>query len=77
MPVARRPMPCPRIKLKVISAPSVGHVLLAPPVLMASDHSVDYVCGRCEVILMHADQDQVHGVLIQCKNCGSYNKTGD
>jgi hypothetical protein len=66
-----------RKKLTVVPAPRVGHVLQAPPVLMASNHSVDYVCGRCEVILLHADHDQVHGVLIHCKNCGSYNRTDD
>jgi DNA-directed RNA polymerase subunit RPC12/RpoP len=65
-----------KIKLKVIVAPGVGHVLEAPPVLNASDHSVDYICGHCETILLHADEGQVHGVLIRCKKCGSYNATG-
>ena len=27
-------------------------------------------------ILLHADEGQVHGVLIRCTNCGSYNSTG-
>jgi DNA-directed RNA polymerase subunit RPC12/RpoP len=66
-----------RVKLQIIEAPRTGHVLQAPPTLIASDHSVDYVCGRCEAILLHADHDQVHGVLIHCKECGSYNKTGE
>jgi hypothetical protein len=26
-------------------------------------------------ILLHADEGQVHGVLIRCRNCGSYNAT--
>jgi hypothetical protein len=33
---------------------------------MASEHSVDYTCGRCSTVLLHADEGQVHGVLIHC-----------
>jgi predicted RNA-binding Zn-ribbon protein involved in translation (DUF1610 family) len=64
-----------KLSLKVIIAPSTGLVLDAPPVLMASDHSVDYTCGDCGTILLHAEEGQVHGVLIRCTNCGSYNST--
>jgi DNA-directed RNA polymerase subunit RPC12/RpoP len=64
-----------QIPLKVLIAPSVGVVLEAPPVLRASEHSVDYTCGRCGTALLHADEGQVHGVLIRCTNCGSYNST--
>jgi hypothetical protein len=32
----------------------------------ASDHSVDYICGRCDTILLHADEGQVHGIMIRC-----------
>jgi hypothetical protein len=53
----------PRIPLKVVIAPAVGVVLKAPPVLIASEHSVDYTCGRCGTVLLHADEDQVHGIL--------------
>lgn len=60
----------PRISLKIIVAPATGHILDAPPVLMASDHSVDYICGRCSTILLHAEENQVRGVLIRCANCG-------
>ncbi len=63
------------ISLNVVIAPSIGVVLEAPPVLMPSEHSVDYTCGRCATILLHADEGQVHGVLIHCRNCGSYNST--
>jgi len=28
-----------------------------------------------DTILLHADKGQVHGILIHCKNCGSYNST--
>jgi DNA-directed RNA polymerase subunit RPC12/RpoP len=64
-----------RIPLKVVIAPAVGVVLEAPPVLRASEHSVDYTCGRCGTVLLHADEGQVHGILIRCTNCGSYNST--
>ena len=62
-----------KIPLRVVIAPAVGVVLEAPPVLIASEHSVDYTCGHCGIILMHADEGQVHGILIRCTNCGSYN----
>jgi DNA-directed RNA polymerase subunit RPC12/RpoP len=62
-----------KISLKVIRAPATGPVLHAPPVRVASEHSVDYTCSRCGTILLHAEENQVHGVLINCTNCGSYN----
>ena len=62
-----------KISLKVVHAPAVGVVLDAPPVLRASDQSVDYTCGRCDTVLLHAEENQVHGVLLRCANCGSYN----
>ena len=65
----------PKVRLKVIRAPSVGAVVSAPPVLIASNHSVDYACGHCNTILMHADQGQVHNLVIHCTQCGSYNTT--
>ncbi|HYJ85153.1 MAG TPA: hypothetical protein VEW46_03795 [Pyrinomonadaceae bacterium] len=68
-------MPDPKISLRVVTAPSIGSVVDAPPVLKASDHSVDYTCGRCGVILLHAKTGQVHGVIFRCTQCGSYNST--
>jgi predicted RNA-binding Zn-ribbon protein involved in translation (DUF1610 family) len=65
----------PKISLKVVTAPAQGVALKSPPVLIASDHSVDYTCGQCGTILLHAEENQIHGVLIQCSNCGSYNST--
>jgi len=38
-----------RIPLKVVTAPAVGVILKAPPVLKASEHSVDFTCGRWHV----------------------------
>jgi DNA-directed RNA polymerase subunit RPC12/RpoP len=64
-----------KISLKIVVAPATGIVLKAPPVLVASDHSVDYTCGRCGTVLLHAVENQVHGILIHCTYCGSYNST--
>ena len=64
-----------KISLKVITAPATGHILEAPPVLSASDQSVDYTCGHCGTTLLHADESQVFGLLIRCTSCGSYNAT--
>jgi hypothetical protein len=47
----------------VVTAPKTGVVLDAPPVLKASEHSVDHTCGRCATVLLHADEGQVHGIL--------------
>jgi predicted RNA-binding Zn-ribbon protein involved in translation (DUF1610 family) len=60
-----------RIPLKVVAAPAAGAILKAPPVLKASEHSVDFTCGRCGAVLLHADEGQVHGILIRCTNCES------
>jgi hypothetical protein len=65
-----------RISLKVIAAPVPGRpVVHAPPVLKASDHTIDYACGKCGAVLLHADDGQVHNLVIHCVECGSYNLT--
>ena len=61
--------------LRVVQPPSTGHVMSAPPTLIASIHTVDFSCGRCGAILLHAEEHQVHGMLIRCTECGSYNAT--
>jgi hypothetical protein len=61
--------------LRVVTAPSTGHVLDAPPVIVASTHTIAYTCGHCGTVLMHAEEDQIHGLLIRCAGCGSYNAT--
>jgi len=63
-----------RIPLKIIEAPRIGRVVSSPPMLNISDHTVEYLCGRCGVALLHAEEDQVHGVTFRCTQCGSYNR---
>ena len=65
-----------KIILKVINAPASGLVLDAPPILKEVDQSVDYTCGHCGAILLHAEEGRVHSIVIHCANCGSYNLTG-
>jgi predicted RNA-binding Zn-ribbon protein involved in translation (DUF1610 family) len=63
------------VPLKLVEAASIGHAVSAPPVLVASSHSIDYTCGRCGTVLMHADHGQVHNLVIHCNACGAYNST--
>jgi hypothetical protein len=48
-----------KISLKVISA-----VVSAPPVLKASDHTIDYACGNCGTVLLHAEDGQIHNLVL-------------
>ena len=64
-----------KVSLKVVIASKTGVLLEAPPVLKASEHSVDYTCGQCGTVLLHAEENQVHGILIRCAVCGSFNST--
>ena len=71
-------MSSPKVPLIVLTVPDPAHsetVVKAPPVLKASEHSVDYTCGRCGTILLHAEEGQVRGVVIECTEGGSYNRT--
>jgi DNA-directed RNA polymerase subunit RPC12/RpoP len=61
--------------LKIVEAPHVGAALEAPPALTASTQTVAYTCGYCGSVLMHADEGQVHELIIRCTSCGSYNET--
>jgi hypothetical protein len=63
------------IRLRVIHPPALGPVVSAPPVLNASDHTIEYTCGHCDTALLHADLGQVHSLTIRCTNCGCYNRT--
>ncbi len=64
-----------KISLKTIPAPAIGTVVSAPPVIKASDQTIDYICGNCATLLMHAEEGQIHNVTICCRICGSYNST--
>ncbi|MPZ40905.1 MAG: hypothetical protein GEU95_23200 [Rhizobiales bacterium] len=64
-----------KIKLKTVVAPGIGVVVSAPPVLNATDHTVEHTCGRCDATLLHAEAGQVHNLIIRCTLCGSYNTT--
>jgi DNA-directed RNA polymerase subunit RPC12/RpoP len=66
----------PQVKLNIVTARAVGHVLEAPPAFQASEHSMDYVCGKCNAVLLRAEANQVPGVVLRCKGCGTYNATG-
>lgn len=50
-------------------------VITAPPILNASDHTIDFTCGRCGTTLMHAEEGQVYNVTIHCAVCGAYSSS--
>jgi predicted RNA-binding Zn-ribbon protein involved in translation (DUF1610 family) len=64
-----------QIRLKTISGPGNMGLVSSPPMLNASDHTVDFACGKCGVVLMHAEEGQVQNLAILCTGCGSYNST--
>ena len=61
-------------RLTRIEAPATGPVVDAPPVLIASNHTIDYQCGNCETVLLHAEEGQVKNLVIRCRECGTYNR---
>jgi predicted RNA-binding Zn-ribbon protein involved in translation (DUF1610 family) len=67
--------PYPKIRLRTIRAPAIGAVTSAPPVLNASDHTIDYYCPNCGTVLLLGEEGQVPNVTIRCTKCGSYNST--
>jgi len=69
--------PHPRFSFKLVTPPFVNRPIDVPPVLNASDHTVDFVCGQCGALLMYGEHDQVHNVTIHCVACGSYNTTNE
>jgi hypothetical protein len=64
-----------KVDLKIFPKPMSGAVVSAPPILIASTHTVDYACGVCGAVLMHAEADQVHNLVIHCTECGAFNAT--
>jgi predicted RNA-binding Zn-ribbon protein involved in translation (DUF1610 family) len=67
--------PRQRKGLRVVVRPAGGTNTKAPPVLDASSGAIDYTCGRCGTVLMRANEGQVHGVVIECLECGTFNAT--
>jgi predicted RNA-binding Zn-ribbon protein involved in translation (DUF1610 family) len=64
-----------RVPLRTIERPTIGAAVTAPPVLDASSHTVDYVCGKCGTVLLRAEEGQVFGLVIECLDCGAFNAT--
>jgi transcription elongation factor Elf1 len=62
------------VKLKVIAPPGTGYVVSAPPPIVVSRHSNSYTCGQCGTTLVVADDDQIHGIIVKCRECGRYNQ---
>jgi hypothetical protein len=50
-----------KIPLKVVTAPAIGVVLEGPPVLVASEHSVDYVCAVAPPFYCMPTRDKLMG----------------
>jgi predicted RNA-binding Zn-ribbon protein involved in translation (DUF1610 family) len=67
----------PTRNLKVVEATGIEHTVDAPPVLVASSHTIDFLCGNCGTVLMHAEDDQLHGLFIHCTQCGACNSTAN
>ena len=67
----------PQRRLRLVEARGVENAVNAPPILYASSHTIDFVCGNCGAILLHAEDDQVHGLFIRCTQCESLNATVD
>jgi len=67
----------PTRKLRVVEATGLEHAVDAPPVLVATSNTIDFLCGNCGTVLMRAEDDQVHGLFIHCIQCGACNATVD
>jgi DNA-directed RNA polymerase subunit RPC12/RpoP len=65
--------------LKVVPEPlAIAAAVSAPPVLEdKGSPTVEYVCGGCGAVLMRADEQQVHSLIIHCTACDAYNSTDD
>jgi hypothetical protein len=67
--------PHPKVPLKAIARTWQGPAVSAPPVLIASTHTIDYGCATRGALLLHAEDGQVHNLVIHCTECGGYNST--
>jgi hypothetical protein len=64
-----------KISLGTITGPGRKALVSSPPLLNASDDEVGFSCWRCGVVLLHAEEGQVHNLAILCTGCGAYNST--
>jgi hypothetical protein len=69
----------PKKILKVVPEPLViGAAVSVPPLLEDRGRpTIEYFCGGCGAILMRADEQQVHSLIIHCTACDAYNSTDD
>jgi DNA-directed RNA polymerase subunit RPC12/RpoP len=75
MNVQSIPRQNPKVSLKAILPPGRRPVVSAPPILIASTHTIDYCCAACGAVLLHAEVEQVHNLVIRCTLCGNYSTT--
>jgi hypothetical protein len=45
------------------------------PLPSDQNRSVDYLCGNCRTVLLHAESSQVRYLLVLCTECGAKNST--
>jgi hypothetical protein len=64
-----------RANLKVVELPTGRTAVSAPPIFVDNTHTVDYCCGSCGAVLLHADEGQVRNLLFHCTLCETYNST--
>ncbi len=63
--------------LRAVETTGIERAIDAPPVLIASANAIEFFCGNCAAALLRAEEDQVHGLVVHCTKCGSYNATAD
>jgi predicted RNA-binding Zn-ribbon protein involved in translation (DUF1610 family) len=66
----------PQRRLRILKDPGNGPIIHAPPVIAYESHTIDFLCGACGTVLMHAHHNQpLHHALIHCTECGAINAT--
>jgi hypothetical protein len=65
----------PTRKLRVVEATGIDHTVDAPPVLVASSHTIGFLCDNCGTVLLHAQDDQVHSLFIRSTQYQACNAT--
>jgi DNA-directed RNA polymerase subunit RPC12/RpoP len=64
-----------RIVLQTVERVPEGYRLTKPsiPVHTSSENN-HYLCGRCSTLLLVAGPEQLQGIVIECRECGTLNK---